>query len=283
MKIKLVLSIVFLLLGGGIIYSLMSALLMQKLTIENYAIAQDTGVTKIPSESSVDEDTAPFFRSITREEDEQYRGRVIGVPTFAECPATNLPPLTVFVPSNGKISYRAKTAKSNPKIWFYIPEPSDPNLKTKFFDLSTEFDLITDTSKPDLRPLKERVTFPGIFPIKITKKLSYNKIDHWSFKIICDNDDRSADILVDGHVERKNVPPPPNGITPEAKVRFYGEKGLWHDALTILIEDLCPQNPQRAELLIIKQLSTKEIGLERHAQEYTEAFINYCNPNSITD
>ena len=278
MKIKLVLLIVFLLLGGGILYLPMSAFLIKKLIIDNYAIAQDTDVTDILSESSVDEDIAPFFRSTTREEDEQYRGRVIGVPTFAECPATNLPSLTAFVPSNGKISYRAKTAKSNPKIWIYIPEPSDPESKTEFSNLSTQFELTSDTLEPDLHPLKERITSPpGIIPIKITKTLNYQEIEHWSFTIICDNNDRSADILVDGHIERKNVPPPPNGSTPEDKVRYFGDKGLWHDALTTLIEDLCPINPTRAKLLIIRQLSTQEIELEEYAQEYAQAFINYCH------
>ncbi|MDJ0688730.1 MAG: DUF928 domain-containing protein [Xenococcaceae cyanobacterium MO_188.B32] len=279
MKIKQVLLIVFLLLGGGILFSPMSAFLIKKSLIDNYAIAQDTDVTNILSESSVDEDIAPFFRSITREEDQQYRGRVIGVPTFAECPATNLPPLTAFVPSNGKISYRAKAAKSNPEIWIYIPEPSDPTLKTQFSNLSTQFELTSDTLKLDLHPLKERITSPpGIIPIKIPITLNYNETENWSFTIICDDNDRSANILVDGHIERKNVPSPPNGSTPEDKVRYFGDKGLWHDALTTLIEDLCPQNPQRAKLLIIRQLSTQEIGLEEYAQEYAQAFIDYCHP-----
>ena len=277
MKVKIVLLIVSVLLSGGLLFSPILTLLIEKLTIKNYAVAQDTDTINGSSESSIEQE-APYFKPIAREEDEKYRGRAIGVGTFAECPPRKFPPPTAFVPGKGIISFRSMTAKSNPKIWFYIPDTSDPNLSTKFSNLSTEFDVITDTLEPDLRPLRARVTFPGVFPIEITQPLNYERDELWSFKIICDNDDRDSDIPLFGYIERRNISYPKNESTPEEKYIYYAEEGLWHETLTTLIEDLCPQNPQRAERLIIKELSSEYIGRERDAQHYARALIEYCHP-----
>lgn len=260
MTIKLTLSVVFALLSGGIF-------------LENYTGAKDAAHNI--SQSPINEDEISIFQPRARSEDEKYGGRMIGAPTFASggCSDTEPPPLTVLVPGNGEETFRSITAKPDPMFWFYIPYPSDSNLPAKF-ELRQE-------NNTTVWVQEDQLSIKGIFRIQLPEKLELDKNYYWNLKIICDQTRRDLDIYVDGYVKREKATSSPPNITPEQIASFYAQDGLWHEALTTYIEDVCPQNAQIARSGITANLKSEFVGLERYAENYVTAIIEYCNPNSL--
>ncbi len=272
MTIKFILSVMFALLSGGIFFSPVFAILVTKLASDNYAVAKDAANNI--SQTTIYKGEPAIFQPRGRIQNEKYKGRMVGAPISASggCPYTEPPPLTAFVPGNGVTSFRSRTAKPDPIFWFYIPYPSD-------FDLPVKFELRDENGTIVSSP-EEQLKKTGIVRVQLPKKLELDKNYYWSLKIICNQNRRDLDIYVDGFVTRVKATSSPIGKTPEQIASFYALNGLWHETLTTLIEDVCPQNPQIARSSITAILKSEFVGLERYAEHYATSLIGYCNPNS---
>lgn len=233
-----------------------------------------------------------IFTPRARGEDEEYEGTQVAAGTYGPeaCPDIE-PSLTAFVPGDGKTktSFRSTTAKSEPTFWFYIPSPSNSQLSAEFrlVNYNTGKDIHNQTY--NIQPTDRAQT--DIFQIRLSPEVlkEFNTNYYWSFRIICNPNQRDLDLLVDGHITRvqeKNecdlsrVPAREPEDIFDAKAICYAQQGLWHETLTTLISKLCPLDQEKAELRM-NQLLQPELG-EKWVEQYVMTIRNsrYCKPNS---
>ena len=172
------------------------------------------------------------------------------------------------------LSVRGLTAQGTPTFWFYVPYSSTSTL-------SAEFVLINEQNKLVHKENYLLTGTPGIVRIRpsSTSILEVGKDYRWVFSILCDPNDRSADMYVDGWVQR--IAPSPNLATqlrtaiPEKRAVLYAKEGLWHETLTTLVEELHPTEPKKATLLMTNLL--RSVGLDGIAQQ---PIVECCNPKN---
>jgi hypothetical protein len=74
----------------------------------------------------------------------------------------------------------------------------------------------------------------GLPPLEVGKDY------HWYLSMICNTEDRSADIFVDGWVRRVEVDPVLAGelktLAPKDRASLYAVDGIWYDTLAALYE-----------------------------------------------
>lgn len=205
-----------------------------------------------------------------------------------QCQSVNLP-LTALVPgieetlsgeregtsaAIASLGVRGLTVEGYPSFWFYVPYSST---------LSVEFILINDQNKRVHQENYLLTGTPGIVRIRPSSKsmsapLEVGKDYRWVFSILCDPNDRSADMYVDGWVQR--VAPSSNLTTalkiaiPEKRAVLYAKEGLWYETLTTLVEELGPTQPKKATLLMTTLLQS--VGLDDIAQQ---PIVKCCTPN----
>ena len=296
MTTKLTSFVTFALLSGSIILSQISAISGAKLTSDRDVVAKDSVHSPSIKQTPINEIKPLIFTPRARGEDEEYTGTSVAGGTYGpgECPDLE-PPLTAFVPGDGetKTSFRSTTAKAEPTFWFYIPSPSKSQLSAEF-----KLMLIDDTTKEPVEEVIPNEKYRGkyeldpnekketdIFPIKIPTVLEFDKNYYWSFKIICDPNRRDSDIYVDGYITRirpRQELNPSEVAATKQKALFYAREGLWHETISTLIEEVCPQDKQEAKSLITQLLASKYVGLASSAEQYVKTILSskYCNPHS---
>ncbi len=135
----------------------------------------------------------------------------------------------------------ATTASSNPIFYYYLPATSAQ---------LAEF-LITDESDNKVyQTVFALPTQPGIIrvPVSPSQPLSADKFYQWSFKIICNPQQRNKDIVLEGTLEYQPLANKDlsilSNVTPLEKAKFYAQKGLWLDTLdnTAKIRAQSPQD-----------------------------------------
>ena len=281
MSIKLISSILSTLLTSTIFFLPKSAISLKQLASENRAEAKNPA--HIISQNIQDENQGNFLPQ-NREEDETYKGRMLGAGSFQTggCPSMAPPPLTTFVPGNGTESFLTTTAEQAPTFWFYSPYS-----KQFVSELSAEFKLMDKKGGTELwthdytqYPLEKK----GIFPIQIPQGIlqQFDKDYYWRFKIVCKSSQQQ--IYVNGYIKR--VMPLSRadlivGMEPEEKVQLYAQNGLWPEFLTTYIYEICPEDVERTKSQIKLELNSKFIGLGEYSENYVASIINYCNPNSV--
>jgi Domain of Unknown Function (DUF928) len=130
----------------------------------------------------------------------------------------------------------AKTTKTNPKFYFYIPENTAG--KQLEFVLRDRLD----------RQVYE-TTFisngkSGIIGIELpaTKSnlLAAEENYHWYFSLLCTPDNRSQDIVLEGSIERieldASLAQKLARSTPMERVNLYQTANIWYDAISTLAE-----------------------------------------------
>lgn len=168
------------------------------------------------------------------------RDRIGGISRGGSCSpdGTAIRPVAIQPPNNPETIARNEveietTVSERPVFFVYIPES---------LAQQGEF-LLTDENQTEI--LYE-ATFdlpeePGVGSIQIPESaaaLEVGKIYHWSLALICDPVDRSADLIVDGWVQR---------IEPDAELtveldqtemrdrpQVYAEQGIWQDTIATL-------------------------------------------------
>jgi hypothetical protein len=141
-------------------------------------------------------------------------------------------PLVAVVPESGL----SLTAAAEPTLWFYLPaiNPSR-QLEFSLFEQSGELIYQTQLQVPDS---------PGLVSVDLTKlsqtpTLKVQENYRWSLAVVCNSQNPSENLWVDGWVQR--VEPSPalateSETTPVAAVpQLYLEAGLWHEALSALV------------------------------------------------
>ncbi|WP_341733146.1 DUF928 domain-containing protein [Microcoleus sp. EPA2] len=146
-----------------------------------------------------------------------------------ECPAGLS--ITPLVP----ISNIGLTLTDSPTFFVYVPQT----------DAQIEFTLLTEKEDELVYEKSFKVDKPGIVGVNVPpgakdKSVQVGKRYVWSFSMICDNQDRSADLVVKGWVERvekeANVQNSLKKTDPMTRVNFYAQNGIWYETVTTLAE-----------------------------------------------
>ncbi len=126
------------------------------------------------------------------------------------------------------------TIEESPSFFVFIPQTS---AKVEFTVLTeNEDDVVYETTFKPTKPGVVSVTLP---PASSSRKaLDVDKRYIWSFSMVCDPNDRSADLVVKGWVQR--IAPQPelkNDLSnPDPRIRLgaYAKNGLWYETITTL-------------------------------------------------
>lgn len=120
------------------------------------------------------------------------------------------------------------TSAQHPTLWFYIPSSATVAKEAKFI-LEDE-----ENYRSEFRFALPKTA--GIVSLSIPsteKPLEIGKRYHWSLKIYCNpSKSQSPNFTVDGWIQKVNLETPVNGMTPQEKINFYSQHGIWFDTLT---------------------------------------------------
>lgn len=127
------------------------------------------------------------------------------------------------------------TVQQSPTFFVYVPQVSSP---VEFTLLSeNEVDLVYETSFQANNGGIISVSLPENTPTP----LEVGKRYVWAVSVICDPNDRSADVVAKGWVQR--VKPEPGMLSQlqqkhelRDRLRIYAENGLWYETLSALAE-----------------------------------------------
>lgn len=157
------------------------------------------------------------------------------------------------------------TGSEHPTFFFYVP----PNTAQ-----SAEL-ILKDENKNKVYETSVSIasTTPGIvkigMPAGASKPLEIGKNYRWYFSLICNPDDRSGDLVVDGWVRRVELSQTLVGALEKAKERqraaLYAEARLWYDTLTALAV-LRMDNPSDSQLAADWKDLLNKVGLAQLAE-----------------
>ncbi len=180
--------------------------------------------------------------------------------------------LTALVPANNL----GMTTAPYPVIFFYIPPTSADVLELSLLDENDN-----EIYQKNLTPTKTggiaSINFsslPGLKPLEVGK--SY----HWYLSIVCNTQDRSADIFVDGWVQR--IKPDPalqselQQVAASDRASLYAVNGIWYDSLTSLFETR-KSNPNNSALVNEWADLLDSVGLDQIARE---PLVPCCTANN---
>ncbi|MEH2064564.1 MAG: DUF928 domain-containing protein [Nostoc sp.] len=168
------------------------------------------------------------------------------------------------------------TFAEHPTFFWYVP-PSQ--VKTAKFLLQAEDQNVfyeTSFTLPDQ---------PGIISFKLpdsTPALAVGKTYHWYLTMVCDTQDSSENLTVDGWVERTQ----PESSLSEALAKanlyklptIYAKAGIWHEALTSLVQ-LRQTEPNNIKARLDWRQFFKSVGLSAIA---SEPLIDCCTSRNST-
>ena len=141
--------------------------------------------------------------------------------------------LVALVPENSV----GKTASNNPQLFFYVPETTKPHL-LEFVVRNQQDELVYES-------MLQKSTRPGIISIELPANLQKDQLKtnenyHWYLSMICNQQKRSHDIVVEGWIRRVELEPELTQKLQQANIleqaSFYQDQGIWYDALSILAE-----------------------------------------------
>ena len=128
-------------------------------------------------------------------------------------------------------------ASISPKLFFYVPKVEDKStlefvMRNEEDNLMYEAFLLTEGS--------------GIMSIEVpaevtSKMLKEDENYHWYLSMICDAEQRSRDIVVEGWMRQETIDVATQkelkAATVVEKAEVYREQGFWFDALSVLAEN----------------------------------------------
>jgi len=181
------------------------------------------------------------------------------------CPVTGKP-LTALVPN----SHFGVTVAAYPTFFVYMPALS-PRIQPP----PVEFVLEDQEGNEVYQATFRTNGLPGIVAISLPTQvgllpLQVDRDYKWSFSVICQGDERSLDVAVEGWVRRVALNPVVEDQLKQAsgqrKVELYAEAEIWHDALATLVQ-LRRDNP--TDLVVTSEWAKllNAAGLDDLAQE----------------
>lgn len=170
--------------------------------------------------------------------------------------------ITPLVP----VSNIGLTNSESPTFFVYVPQTS----------AQIEFTLLSENEDEVVYETAFKIDKPGIVGVSVPaadkpKSVEVGKRYVWSFSMICDQNDRSADLVVKGWMQR--IQPLPNlnsdlVATPDpmAKASVYANNGIWYETVTTLAQ-LRSQTPTDSKLRAQWTKLLQSQGLESIADQ----------------
>jgi hypothetical protein len=144
-------------------------------------------------------------------------------------------PLTALVPLNS-----GYTSSAYPSFFVYVPQFYAEKAAGAEFLLTDEegnevYYVSTFQTNGEAGIVRLSLPNTGNLP-----PLELGKTYEWSFSLICDMDDRSADLVVENYIQRIELSPQLSSVVQNATSAqlpsIYAEAGIWYDALSSLAE-----------------------------------------------
>lgn len=158
-----------------------------------------------------------------------------GTRSSGSCPIAGKP-LKALVPSNRF----GVTAAAYPTFFVYVPAASPQAAPQQ-----VEFVLEDKNGNQVYNSTFKTSGMPGIMTLVLPARsglppLQVGQDYKWFFSIVCQPDDRSRDITVDGWIRRVELNPTLSAqlkqASPEKQVELYAGAEIWHDALSTLVQ-----------------------------------------------
>jgi hypothetical protein len=170
--------------------------------------------------------------------------------------------LTALIPNDSV----GMTTKDLPELFFYLPKTSK----------SQQVEFV-------LRDYRDRLVYEnttsieqnGIVKVNVPasqqlQSLETNRDYHWYLSMICDPQDRSKDMVVEGWIKRvaiaPNISQQLEQLDPLERVNLYQIANIWYDALSILV-NLKSSNLNNGQVPEKWQELLGSVGLENLSQE----------------
>lgn len=174
--------------------------------------------------------------------------------------------LTALIPD----THFGVTVAAYPKFFVYmpaiLPQASPPTAEFRLEDKGGNAiykSIVKTTGKPGIVTLSLPAQ-GGVPPLKMGQDYK------WSFSIICQPDERSQDMTVEGWVRRVPLNPILNTqlqqASPQQQVKLYAEEEIWQDALATLVE-LRRDYPNNATIKAYWEQLLSAAGLHNLTQE----------------
>lgn len=187
-----------------------------------------------------------------------------GTRSPGSCPAAGKP-LTALIPANN-IGF---TVAEYPSFLFYVPPvPAQaPPLPIEFVLKENDQEIYTTTFMTTGKGGIVSISLPayaGLPPLEVGKNYQ------WFLSMVCDSEQRSLDVFVQGSIQRVAPTAQLNNqlrvATPNKRPDVYAEAGMWFDALTTLAE-LRRSNPNNSAYSAEWEQLLKAVGLDSIAKE----------------
>lgn len=159
------------------------------------------------------------------------------------------------------------TLAESPTFFVYVPQTS----------AEIEFVLLTENGTEIVYETAFKVDKPGIVGVTVPatsnnkKSIEVGKRYEWSFSMVCDPQDRSADVVVQGLVQR--IEPQSNlkqdlenNADAMSRLNVYAKNGIWYETLATLAE-LRRKSPDNQTLAAEWQQLLKSQGLDSIAAQ----------------
>lgn len=164
-------------------------------------------------------------------------------------PCQNYQSLTALVPvTKGatKDFVWGLTVSEHPTFWFDIPERLNAQVPVEFVlqDTADNYIYQKKLTVPEMSAGIVKFSVPSTAP-----SLEVGKRYNWTLSIYCDPESSSGAVFVRGSVQRVALEPAlarqlEVAKTPLERAALYANKGIWHDALTTLGDQLSGSKPK---------------------------------------
>ncbi|MCL2923999.1 MAG: DUF928 domain-containing protein [Trichodesmium sp. MAG_R04] len=170
--------------------------------------------------------------------------------------------LTALIPreidEDGNVTIFAETTSSTqPKFFLYVPENNSKELAQFIVNEKS------GQSEQNLYSADIKISGYSGSIVELTLpqnvNLEANKEYTWSFNIICDPQDRSVDVSVEGTIKKVDISSELENqlknASPLEKAKIYAEAEIWHDTIEAVADVRNSDHAEWEELL-------KSVGLE---------------------
>ncbi|ARV57808.1 hypothetical protein BZZ01_03425 [Nostocales cyanobacterium HT-58-2] len=159
------------------------------------------------------------------------------------------------------------TVAEYPTFFVYVPQSSTQLAE---FELREENNNKIVYKKRLMVPATAGIVNFSLSDNKTLLPLKIGKNYHWFFSIICDPQDRSEDLFIEGWIQR--IEPSPTLVrqlheaAPRDRPRIYAAAGIWHETLATLM-DLRSSYPNDLTLVVEWAELLESVGLSKIAKE----------------
>lgn len=153
------------------------------------------------------------------------------------------------------------TTAQRPTFWINLPETSAQKIVLSIREDGRTFHSQTVIS------IAGKSGLISVQPSEDSPPLEIDKSYQWAVVLVCGNQPNPNDPAIASWVKRVTMTEPSNLGTSWEKLAWYGEQGIWYDALTTLMEVRQSQpNNQNIRDIWAKFLESGEVnsGLERY-------------------